>query len=105
MECLEKPLEMGNHKLKGKILLYFDIIKNRSKWAIKRYFVKTMSNSKLSVQPGLVKNPLLEWPRNYRCVCGSGKKFKKCHLNGLQKNITIEDANKINKRLNQYRNK
>lgn len=33
-----------------------------------------------SPKPGCVWNPLLEYPRNARCVCGSGKKFKSCCL-------------------------
>ncbi len=31
-------------------------------------------------KPGFSWNPLMKLPRNEPCVCGSGKKFKKCHL-------------------------
>lgn len=27
---------------------------------------------------GFVRNPLMDFPRNEKCVCGSGKKWKKC---------------------------
>lgn len=32
---------------------------------------------------GFIWNPLKSMPRNSPCPCGSGKKFKKCHLNVL----------------------
>lgn len=38
-------------------------------------------------KPGFVWNPLLKYPRNELCPCGSGKKFKKCHLDQLPQAI------------------
>lgn len=69
-------------------------------WRVKSFFYKIF---KINITPVLVPNPLLEWPRNFNCVCGSGKKFKKCCLNELQRNVTIKDANEINKKLDKYR--
>lgn len=31
-------------------------------------------------KPGYRWNPMLNYPRNAGCPCGSGKKFKKCHI-------------------------
>lgn len=41
-------------------------------------------------------SPLLNFPRNDKCFCGSGIKFKKCHLNKLARTCTKLDAEKIN---------
>lgn len=70
-------------------------------WKIKRFFYK--STVQADIAPATVPNPLLKWPRNFNCVCGSGKKFKKCCLNGLASQVTIKDANMINERLAKYR--
>lgn len=32
------------------------------------------------LEPGFSWNPIRDFPRNHKCFCGSGKKFKKCHL-------------------------
>lgn len=32
---------------------------------------------------GMMWNPLLKHPRNEPCPCGSGIKFKRCHLNSM----------------------
>jgi hypothetical protein len=37
----------------------------------------------LKLLPGMAWNPLLGLPRNSPCPCGSGLKFKKCHLSKL----------------------
>jgi hypothetical protein len=70
-------------------------------WRVKRFFYKTATQA--DIAPATVPNPLLKWPRNFNCVCGSGKKFKKCCLNGLNSQVTIKDANAINKKLEKYR--
>jgi len=70
------------------------------KWKVKRFVYKLF---KINTEPVLTKNPLLEWPRNFNCVCGSGKKFKKCCLNDLARRVTIEDAIGINLKLEKYR--
>lgn len=38
-------------------------------------------------KPGFARNPLLTLPRNNKCPCLSGKKFKKCCLNKLPRVI------------------
>ena len=58
---------------------------------------------KVDVSPASVMNPLLKWPRNFLCVCGSGIKFKKCCLNGLARLVTIKDALNIEQKLAKHR--
>lgn len=41
---------------------------------------------------GLVPNPLLRYPRNAKCICSSGKKFKHCHLDKLPSLVPKEMA-------------
>lgn len=36
-------------------------------------------------------NPALGFPRNEPCFCGSGKKFKKCHLLQMPRAVTHQD--------------
>lgn len=84
-----------DHKLKDKILKVIDNVGTKVALAIGGFRVRE--------EKRMTKNPLLEWPRNYNCVCGSGKKFKKCCLPQLSSVITIEDAMKINERLDHYR--
>ena len=43
-------------------------------------------------QPGLVWSPLLRYPRNAKCFCGSGKKFKGCHYGNMKMAVTPEEA-------------
>ena len=43
---------------------------------------------------GFMWNPLLRTPRNVPCPCGSGIKFKKCHLNKLSPAIPTPDKMK-----------
>jgi uncharacterized protein YecA (UPF0149 family) len=48
-------------------------------------------------KPGFSWNPLMKLPRNAPCVCGSGKKFKKCHLPAMSPILptkTVEDLRK-----------
>jgi hypothetical protein len=47
------------------------------------------------IPEGFIRNPLLKYPRNSACLCGSGKKFKKCHLGELPVAITIEELKQI----------
>lgn len=44
---------------------------------------------------GYVYNPLKGYARNGMCLCGSGKKFKKCHLDLIPEAITTARAVKI----------
>jgi len=71
------------------------------KWFTKRAVAKGTLGA--DIRPTMTSNPLLKWPRNFSCVCGSGKKFKKCCLNGLSGQVTIEDAVNINKKLEKYK--
>lgn len=77
------------------------------KWRIEYYLRRTknffLSFVGLKSEPVLVPNPLMKWPRNFSCVCGSGRKFKKCHLPDLAKNTTFKDAVQIESKLKKYR--
>lgn len=44
---------------------------------------------------GMVWNPLRSYPRNAPCVCGSGKKFKGCHLQELPDTCSASDAKNL----------
>jgi len=70
-------------------------------WQIKKLFFRTVINT--DVNPTMVSNPLLKWPRYFNCVCGSGKKFKKCCLPQLAGKITTKDAFIIEQKLSKYR--
>lgn len=43
-------------------------------------------------KPGHVWSPLLRYPRNAKCFCGSGKKFKTCHQGNMKMAVTPEEA-------------
>jgi len=45
---------------------------------------------KYKLKPGFVWNPMLKTPRNAKCPCGSGKKFKKCHMPGMPRALSID---------------
>lgn len=45
-----------------------------------------------SPPPGKVWNPARDYPRNLPCLCGSGLKYKKCHLKGMADCVTPEEA-------------
>ena len=86
-----------------KVLIAFDRAKDKVGavgWQAKRAVAKQAG---IDLKPVLVKNPLLDWPRNNKCVCGSGKKFKKCCLNTLSRQVTMKDAKMINEKLQAYR--
>lgn len=44
---------------------------------------------------GFMWNPILKIPRNDHCPCGSGKKFKKCHLKDTPRALNIEHLENI----------
>ncbi len=44
---------------------------------------------------GYVHNPLLKYPRNSTCFCGSEKKFKKCHLRSLSGTVSKDDEKEL----------
>lgn len=78
-----------------------DKIKNFFTWLV--LLMGGLKEKKTEPQIRMTSNPLLEWPRNYKCVCGSGKKFKACCLPTLSTKVTFEDAEIINEKLNKYR--
>lgn len=43
-------------------------------------------------QQGLVWSPLLRYPKNAKCFCGSGTKFKRCHKDNMKMAVTPEEA-------------
>ncbi len=45
-----------------------------------------------ALKPGYAWNPLLKYPRNDECPCGSGTKFKNCHLNKMPRAIPVAAA-------------
>lgn len=49
-------------------------------------------------KPGHVWNPLRSLPRNGKCVCGSGKKFKKCCLPYMPSTLTEAQHNALIKK-------
>ena len=46
---------------------------------------------------GYEPNPLFKYPRNLPCFCGSGIKFKKCHLSKIPSHVKLVDFNKLDK--------
>ena len=46
-------------------------------------------------KPGYMWNPLENFPRNLPCFCGSEVKFKKCHMPGLSRTISVEQYKKL----------
>jgi hypothetical protein len=58
---------------------------------------------KLAIKPlpGFTHNPLLKLPRNRKCPCLSGKKFKACHLPLLPRVVSQDDAEKFSKQMRQ----
>lgn len=57
----------------------------------------TDSNETSQTEPSQIQsikreNPFKKWPRNLPCFCGSGRKFKKCHDQGLATHIDISEA-------------
>lgn len=44
-------------------------------------------NAVYHLRPGFAWNPLLKIPRNQKCPCDSGKKFKHCHLINMPRAI------------------
>ena len=47
-------------------------------------------------------HPFLKYPRNMPCFCGSGKKFKKCHLKEIPQVVFKHQAPQLKALLNQY---
>lgn len=39
-----------------------------------------------------IKRKRVKWNRNWKCLCGSGKKYKKCCLNEVEK-LSLVDQN------------
>jgi len=50
-----------------------------------------------TLKPGFVWNPLRNWPRNAKCFCESGKKFKRCCALTIPIAVDEETAKKLRK--------
>lgn len=61
------PLDIEKARAKGKRLVY-------------------------TLNPGMVFNPLINYPRNAPCPCGSLIKFKKCHYGKIERAVPIEQT-------------
>jgi hypothetical protein len=61
--------------------------------------------SVLVPKKGYTENPMLEFPRNDRCPCDSGKKFKKCCYLKQQLFIDQEVAKGISVAVKTYKEK
>lgn len=48
---------------------------------------------------GQVWNPARDYPRNAPCLCGSGKKYKKCHLPGMADCVEPAEALSISAKM------
>ncbi len=44
---------------------------------------------------GMAHNPLKGYPRNYPCVCGSEKKFKKCCMDKMKGTVKNSEAPRL----------
>lgn len=56
---------------------------------------KETKNKAYKPLPGDIWNPLVKFPRNNPCPCGSGKKFKVCHLTSVSPVIDEKAIKKI----------
>ena len=54
------------------------------------------------LKPGYAWNPLKKFPRNVKCFCGSGKKFKNCCLSKLRDIVDTKTAREIKKGMDDY---
>jgi len=71
-----------------KIKSYFD-------WLLRLFVFKVMYKkpteshigNRFRLMPGSVWNPILKYPRNHICFCGSRIKFKDCHLEKTPKTV------------------
>lgn len=55
-------------------------------------------------RPGLVWSPLLRYPKNAKCFCGSGIKFKKCHDGRIKMAVMPDEAEQLKKYVDQVVN-
>ncbi len=55
--------------------------------------------NKITDKTEMVWNPLLGYPRNFPCHCGSQKKFKHCCVNTMSPTVTKQQAITFNKYL------
>ncbi len=54
-------------------------------------------------KPGYTFNPAFGWGRNDKCLCGSGKKFKKCCLLKQGRVVSKAHAKQISLRMSAMR--
>lgn len=61
----------------------------------------TDNETEKKTPPGLYRNPLNKSKlRNMPCICGSGKKIKKCH--GIDYGIDVLKLNEINRLIDKH---
>ncbi len=48
---------------------------------------------------GFVWNPMRSYPVNSPCLCGSGKKYKKCHRGQMAECVTPKEAKSISEKI------
>lgn len=65
-------------------------------WMAAKFSKKREAGAPTKPAPGWAWNPLLRYPRNLACYCGSGKKFKKCHEAREVRVVTKEKAEFLN---------
>lgn len=53
-------------------------------------------------QDEVVEHPYRKFPRNWPCFCGSGMKFKKCHINQVPSHCLKNEYPKIKKSLDDF---
>lgn len=58
-----------------------------------------------ALRAGSQWNPILKYPRNHECFCGSKLKFKKCCLHVAKMAIETEPASLTKALVNKVRNK
>ncbi len=51
-------------------------------------------------KPGHVWSPLIRYPKNAKCFCGSGVKFKRCHYGNMKMAVLPDEAEQLRKYVN-----
>lgn len=67
--------------------------------------VKEPTNRTWAPIDGHVWNPLLKFPRNKPCPCGTGLKFKHCHLPIISRAVPKDDVGEVAKFVKEVRKK
>lgn len=56
-------------------------------------YQKLRVHDDVAAEPNTFDNPFKKWPVNLSCFCGSGKKFKKCHVEQVQTFVSRANYN------------